>query len=41
MAAPTPQQQKLSALERALAAQRESQEAAKAAAERAKSKPTP
>ena len=40
MAAPTPQDQKLTALERALQSQRQSQEDAKAAAEGQKSTPT-
>lgn len=39
-ATPTPQQQKLSALERALKSQAQSQEDAKAAGDRAKSTPT-
>lgn len=40
MAAPSPQEQKLSALEKALRGQRQSQADAKAAGEKAKSTPT-
>lgn len=41
MAAPTPQEQKLSALQKALGAQQQSQADAKAAAEAAKQKEQP